>query len=92
MVTVSEGLTPSDLKTFATVKNKIFKSDLKLMLAVYQISSANFSSQEMALRPLICAHPVIPGRTSCLFFENRYIVPNIAQEVDARPNDAHIAR
>jgi len=30
-------------------------------LATYHTSYSNFCSQLMALRPLICAHPVMPG-------------------------------
>ena len=40
-------------------------SSHRLRWSTYQTSSANLSSQLMALRPLTCAQPVTPGRTSC---------------------------
>ena len=39
-------------------------SNQKVRWSTYQTSRANFSSQEMALRPLTCAQPVTPGFTS----------------------------
>src|SRR5699024_2392316 len=47
------------------VKNTILISSQNDWLSTYQTSSLNLSSQLIALRPLICAQPVTPGRTSC---------------------------
>ena len=58
-------LIPSRINTLRTVSHKICRSSQKLRLSTYHTSSANFSSQLIAFRPLTCAQPVIPGRTSC---------------------------
>ena len=52
------------LRTFRIVNQKILASNEKEILSTYQTSYANFCSHEIALRPLTCAHPVIPGMTS----------------------------
>jgi len=55
---------PSRRSTLMTVSARILRSSQIERLSTYQTSSASFSSHEIALRPLICAHPVMPGRTS----------------------------
>src|SRR3546814_21096917 len=50
-------LMPSRTSTLRTVSNRIFKSRMKERCSTYQRSSANFSSQESALRPFTCAQP-----------------------------------
>src|SRR5688572_11082038 len=59
---------PSVLKTFLMVRNNILKSNAKDIWSTYQTSNSNLLSQLIALRPFTCAHPVIPGLTSCLLF------------------------
>ena len=55
---------PSPDSIFQTVMRKMRISSQKDQWSTYQTSSLNFSSQVMALRPLICAQPVMPGSTS----------------------------
>lgn len=52
-------LMPSLLNTLNTVSNKIRISPLKERVSTYRTSYSNFSSQEMLLRPLIWASPVM---------------------------------
>ena len=63
MSTRSPCLTPSRDKTVLTVRTRIVMSMCRSWLSTYSMSKANFSSQVIALRPLICANPVIPGLT-----------------------------
>src|SRR5690554_4169034 len=63
MVASPSALMPSRTTTFLTVKKIILISSQNERLSTYHTSSLNLSSQLMALRPLICAQPVIPGRT-----------------------------
>ena len=65
IVASPSALIPSRFSTFHAVMARIFRSSRKDRLSTYQTSRANFSSQVIAFRPLICAHPVIPGFTSC---------------------------
>lgn len=51
--------------TLPIVINRIRRSSQSDLLSAYQTSKSNFSGHEMLVRPLTCAHPVIPGRTSC---------------------------
>lgn len=52
------------LKTFCMVLMKIFKSSNNDILSTYQISYSNLLLNSNKFRPLTCAHPVMPGRTS----------------------------
>ena len=63
IVTSPLALIPSRAKTFFTVRMIILRSSQNEWLSTYQTSYSNFWSQLMALRPLTCAHPVIPGLT-----------------------------
>src|SRR5216683_607285 len=56
---------PSRRTTRHTVIPRIFTSRLRLQWSTYHVSRANFSSQRIAFRPFTCAHPVMPGFTSC---------------------------
>ena len=60
-------LIPSLLITFKIVITKILKSKINDKLSTYDTSYSNFLSQEMLFLPLICANPVNPGFTKCLF-------------------------
>src|SRR5271157_1054895 len=55
---------PSRRRTLTRVIVRILASSLNDQWSTYQVSSRNFSSQSIAFRPLTCAQPVIPGRTS----------------------------
>ena len=57
-------LIPSRRKTDKIVRKRIDISTEKLTLSTYQTSRRNLSSQVNAFLPLICAHPLRPGRTS----------------------------
>lgn len=47
--------------TFQAVNQIIFKSSQNERFSRYQVSSSTFFSIAISSRPLICAHPVIPG-------------------------------
>ncbi len=66
MVASPFAVMPSRKATLRIVSRIILRSNIKLRLSMYQTSIKNFSSQFMVFRPFICAHPVSPGRTSCL--------------------------
>ena len=57
-------LMPSRLATLRTVATMISMSRRSERFSTYQTSMSSWSSQVRALRPLACAHPVMPGRTS----------------------------
>src|SRR5699024_3853342 len=63
---LSFGVTSSLLKTFRIVNKIILTSNNTERLSTYHTSNRNRSSQLMLFLPLTCAHPVIPGLTSCL--------------------------
>ena len=52
------------LNTCPTVIHRILRSRPRLQLSTYQTSISSLSSHARALRPLTCAQPVSPGRTS----------------------------
>jgi len=62
---VWSALTSSRANIFRSVPQRILISSQRLTRSTYHTSSSNFSSQLTALRPLICAQPVMPGSTSC---------------------------
>ncbi len=53
------------LPAFQTVSHRIFISSRSDWGSTYHTSNLNFFGQVSALRPLVCAQPVIPGGTSC---------------------------
>src|SRR5512132_3640829 len=56
--------TPSRRSTFHAVSTRIFRSSANEALSTYHASSSSRVSQSSALRPWICAHPVMPGLIS----------------------------
>src|SRR5690554_2365360 len=81
IVASPSALIPSRTKTFFTVSHNILISNQNERLSTYHTSSLNLSSQLMALRPLISAQPVTPGRTSwrrycSLEYKGRYSINN----------------
>ncbi len=59
---------PSDLKTFNKVIIRILQSNKNETLSTYHTLFLNLSLKVAVFLPFICAHLVIPGRTSCLLF------------------------
>ena len=51
-------------RILTTVFHTMRKSSRNETWSTYQTSNSNLCVHEMAFRPLTCAHPVIPGRTS----------------------------
>src|SRR5690554_573286 len=81
MVASPSALIPSRTNTFFTVRNRILISNHSERLSIYHTSSLNFSSQLSELRPLTCAQPVTPGRTSwrrycSVEYKGRYSINN----------------
>src|SRR5699024_2231967 len=78
---LSFGVTSSLLKTFRIVNKIILTSNNTERLSTYHTSNRNRSSQLMLFLPLTCAHPVIPGLTSCLLdcsllYKGKYSINN----------------
>lgn len=72
---------PLRLITHLIVLQNIIMSVMKETWFTYQISSSNFFLQLIAFLPFTCAHPVMPGRTSCLLacsslYRGRYCTNN----------------
>lgn len=64
MVAWPSALTPSRWTTDWIVRNRILASMHGDAWSTYHTSKASLSGHDMALRPLTCAQPVMPGRAS----------------------------
>ena len=58
-------VTPLRFIARGMVNARIFRSSHSERFSTYQTSISRRSGHGVALRPLICAQPVTPGRTSC---------------------------
>ena len=84
-------LTPWRRSTSPTVAARMRRSRRTGRWSTYHRSSSSRSSQVVVLRPLICAQPVSPGRTSCRRACSGRIPGQVAHGQRSRPDHAHLA-
>ena len=72
------------LTTLTNVCSKHLASNSKLIFWTYSPSNRAFSWLEMVSRPLTCAQPEMPGRTSLAPYLSRSIIKSVSSKITGR--------